>query len=193
MKMEGPLLKDCMMSTSCQAPSHHFVGLTDYALVEGGEGEPGISSSHGLHAPDYKGRGKVPEIATSLPGCTVTGDGQETHPQGHPLRALWHCQSRAGTTATMPYPKIPWVHTHDPDLPCALVQVPPGPGPEGAEGRMGRDEIPGEWGSWHQEPTYPKEAGLRVNSDKLHYLFEVYLQKFEGNIIKNFKTATREH
>lgn len=59
----------------------------------------------------------------------------------HLLGALWHCQSRAGTGATMPHAKIPWAHTHDPDLPRSpqvlVVLV-----LSGAKGRMGGAEVP---------------------------------------------------
>lgn len=101
-----------------------------------------------VHKQDW--RDNLQETATSLLGYTQIGGGQEGHPQGRPLGTLWHCQSRAGTAATIPHPKTTWVHTHDPDLPLPrsplvlvvlVLSV--------VKGKVDRAEVPGNRGSWH--------------------------------------------
>ena len=50
-------------------PSHHFVGLTGHALVEGGEGESGVCSSHGLYAPNYAGGARSKRLQLPCQGA----------------------------------------------------------------------------------------------------------------------------
>lgn len=62
--------------SAARAPSHQPVALTDHALAEGREVEPGISSSHGLYAPNYIGGATSKRLALPCQDAQEQGMGK---------------------------------------------------------------------------------------------------------------------
>lgn len=118
------------------------------------------------------------------------GWARDSSPLSHLLGALWHCQSRAGTGATMPHPKTQWVWPWPwPSLFLARVSPGPGgPGPEWGKGEDGQGWGAREWGNWHGEPTPRRQTACELTQTLLSLWTSFTKQKLKVDI-KNFKLA----
>lgn len=92
------------VSAHTRHPSRWPVGCS-ITQVRGREVKPGISPSQG---PIFIRRmGTLPGYYCLSPGHARIRVARGSALLSHPLSTLWHCQSKAGTTAAMPHSRVP--------------------------------------------------------------------------------------